>query len=428
MRNPFVAGNISGIFVSKISDVAYTVPEKNNFISRLGMKRYELVNHLGNVQAVISDRALPVRVSPQVPAVSHYQADLLSATDYYPFGMVMAGRSLNTDDYHYGFNGKEFDQDWDGGGATYDYGFRIYDPRMCRFLSVDPLTDNYPWYTPYQFAGNTPIWAIDLDGLEEWKTNDGSTVYGPYANQEAAEGVKEIVLETVTIEADRVPEYLRFANPDGTLKTKPINFNTHVLGNSGEIDLVINASSGFDPNGVITDNSPKKEEETLYDVMDKWQSTLPGGVVKRPYRPRGNKARKAIKEDTKERIKQAKSSGSIKNARRNYGLIYGKINGVSVNSDLQMSGTIPQKTVFKAREAKGSGGNSWLRHVDSEYILLNNLTIRLGAKNRGDVLPNVKGRIILISDYPFCSACDRTIAEFMIMFPNVQVIPLELKE
>jgi len=31
---------------------------------------------------------------------------------------------------------------------------------------VDPLTREYPWYTPYQFAGNMPIWAIDVDGLE----------------------------------------------------------------------------------------------------------------------------------------------------------------------------------------------------------------------------------------------------------------------
>jgi hypothetical protein len=37
---------------------------------------------------------------------------------------------------------------------------------IARFLSVDPLAPEYPWYTPYQFAGNTPIQAIDLDGLE----------------------------------------------------------------------------------------------------------------------------------------------------------------------------------------------------------------------------------------------------------------------
>ncbi|PSL17786.1 RHS repeat-associated protein [Chitinophaga ginsengisoli] len=44
---------------------------------------------------------------------------------------------------------------------------RVYDPRLGRFLSVDPLTQDFPWYTPYQFAGNKPIWAIDLDGAEE---------------------------------------------------------------------------------------------------------------------------------------------------------------------------------------------------------------------------------------------------------------------
>jgi LysM repeat protein len=38
-------------------------------------------------------------------------------------------------------------------------------------LSVDPLTKKYPWYTPYQFAGNKPIWAVDIDGLEESYSN-----------------------------------------------------------------------------------------------------------------------------------------------------------------------------------------------------------------------------------------------------------------
>jgi len=74
--------------------------------------------------------------------------------------------------YRYGFNGKEIDKGSEGmggGGSTYDYGFRIYNPSLGKFLSVDPLSSSYPWYTPYQFAGNMPIWAIDLDGLEEYK-------------------------------------------------------------------------------------------------------------------------------------------------------------------------------------------------------------------------------------------------------------------
>ncbi len=67
----------------------------------------------------------------------------------------------------FGFNGKEMDDETYGEGNCYDYGFRIYNPRLGRFLSVDPLTSSYPWYTPYQFAGNKPILAVDLDGLEE---------------------------------------------------------------------------------------------------------------------------------------------------------------------------------------------------------------------------------------------------------------------
>ncbi len=52
--------------------------------------------------------------------------------------------------YRYGFNGKEKDDEgMGGGGSTYDYGFRIYNPQIGKFLSTDPLTMSYPFYTPY---------------------------------------------------------------------------------------------------------------------------------------------------------------------------------------------------------------------------------------------------------------------------------------
>jgi RHS repeat-associated protein len=52
-----------------------------------------------------------------------------------------------------------------------DYGMRIYDPRIGRFLSVDPLTTQYPQLTPYQFASNRPIDGIDRDGEEFSRRN-----------------------------------------------------------------------------------------------------------------------------------------------------------------------------------------------------------------------------------------------------------------
>ncbi len=78
--------------------------------------------------------------------------------------------------YRYGFNGKENDNEVKGEGNQQDYGMRIYDPRLGRFLSVDPLSKMYPWYSPYHFAGNKPIEAIDLNGTEEFYLNQQSRV------------------------------------------------------------------------------------------------------------------------------------------------------------------------------------------------------------------------------------------------------------
>jgi RHS repeat-associated protein len=74
--------------------------------------------------------------------------------------------SIANTNYRYGFNGKENDNDIENGAQ--DYGMRIYDGRLGRFLSVDPIFKKYAELTPYQFASNTPTQAIDLDGLEAY--------------------------------------------------------------------------------------------------------------------------------------------------------------------------------------------------------------------------------------------------------------------
>jgi RHS repeat-associated protein len=83
--------------------------------------------------------------------------------------------------FRYGFNGKEKDDETFGEGDELDYADRIYDTRVGRFLSVDKLTKNFPWLTPYQFAGNTPIQAIDLDGKEIYYAQSGEQI-GKYGS------------------------------------------------------------------------------------------------------------------------------------------------------------------------------------------------------------------------------------------------------
>ena len=93
-----------------------------------------------------------------------YMAYILDGSNTSSSSSAAGSGSTSVDGYRYGFNGKEKDNDMDGN--NYDYGFRIYNPGLGRFLSVDPLTKKYPELTPYQFASNRPIDGIDRDGLE----------------------------------------------------------------------------------------------------------------------------------------------------------------------------------------------------------------------------------------------------------------------
>ena len=133
----------------------------------------EKSDHLGNVRAVVSDIRKPSTTTGDIDDWT-WTADVTQSFAYYPFGMQMPGQAntaqtVENGEYKFGFNGKLRDDSWhNAAGTVYDYGFRIYDARIAKFLSVDPLFKSYPWYTPYQFAGNKPIAAIDLDGLEDY--------------------------------------------------------------------------------------------------------------------------------------------------------------------------------------------------------------------------------------------------------------------
>jgi RHS repeat-associated protein len=96
-----------------------------------------------------------------------YTSDIRSVSDVSSFGAPLAGRTWEAGIDPNSFNSKRKDDEVFGTGNFIDYGMRGYDPRLARLnWSVDPLFKKYPWFSPYQFAGNTPIMAIDIDGLE----------------------------------------------------------------------------------------------------------------------------------------------------------------------------------------------------------------------------------------------------------------------
>lgn len=82
------------------------------------------------------------------------------------FGMLVPNRFESIEDYKYGFQGQEKDDEIKGEGNSLNYTFRMHDPRVGRFFARDPLESKYPFYSPYQFSGNRLIDMVELEGLE----------------------------------------------------------------------------------------------------------------------------------------------------------------------------------------------------------------------------------------------------------------------
>lgn len=78
--------------------------------------------------------------------------------------MQITERSGSIDDYHYGFNGKEKDDEIKGGGNSYDFGARMYDPRLGRWFATDVFERYYAYLSPYSSFNNNPLRYIDPDG------------------------------------------------------------------------------------------------------------------------------------------------------------------------------------------------------------------------------------------------------------------------
>lgn len=137
-----------------------------SFYERIvGSKQFEMSNHLDNVNTIVSDRKIPITINNI--NIDHFIPFIVMATDYNAFGDVKDQRQFNLSSSRVGFNSKENDNEVKGVGNQQDYGSRIYDSRLGRFLSVDPIGKNFAFYSTYQFAGNKPTVAIDIDGLED---------------------------------------------------------------------------------------------------------------------------------------------------------------------------------------------------------------------------------------------------------------------
>lgn len=140
-------------------DLDRTANDDEFFESDRGFKAFEQFNHLGNVLAVVSDKKLGTDDDLDGRSDT-YNAIVLSAQDYFPFGWIQPHRQYSNSDYRYGFNGTEKSPEISNGHQTTFY--RETDTRIGRWWSVDPVT--FPYQTPYNSMNNNPIQFIDPMG------------------------------------------------------------------------------------------------------------------------------------------------------------------------------------------------------------------------------------------------------------------------
>ncbi|WP_394772150.1 RHS repeat domain-containing protein [Mucilaginibacter sp.] len=113
----------------------------------------------------MSDKKIAVD-SDNDGVINYYTADVVTASDYYVYGMTMPGRKFTqaNSSYRYGFNGKEKSDEIYGESNAYDYGNRIYDPRLGRWFKPDVLEARLPMLSSYHFGLNNPLRYSDHQG------------------------------------------------------------------------------------------------------------------------------------------------------------------------------------------------------------------------------------------------------------------------
>jgi RHS repeat-associated protein len=110
---------------------------------------YILKDHLGNSRSGFKGTNAPAT------AVNF-------GTDYYPFGLPYQLRIAQpSPKNNYLYNGKE----WQDKLKTLDYGARFYDPVIGRWVTVDPLAEKMPTWSPYTYAFDNPLRFIDIGGM-----------------------------------------------------------------------------------------------------------------------------------------------------------------------------------------------------------------------------------------------------------------------
>jgi RHS repeat-associated protein len=214
-------------------------------------QEYVLRDHLGNTRVTFRDGVY--KGEPYIdwntwsyvsPDNTGYDdgvvtvADMKQINHYYPFGMAMegdwngAGRNNNN---QYLYNGKQYNDDL--GMGWYDYGARWYDPSIARWSAIDPKSEKFNAYSPYNYTLNNPIRFIDPDGMAAAEPPNGQVSWRWVTSVQGSDGKHYETINYQNVSPDLARIYNRL-NSQNNNQGYEVSRGTHNLNQAGGSESV----------------------------------------------------------------------------------------------------------------------------------------------------------------------------------------------
>jgi len=248
-----------GSFVYKNNELQYILTEEGRIVPDGGGFRYQyfLKDHLGNTRVMFDDNG-----------------DILQDDSYYPFCMAMAGLSFedfpSSQPNKYLYNGKEMQDEF--GLGWYDYeakqvrmdGARFYDAQLGRFHTLDTLSEEYSFQSPFVYGANNPIMFIDFMGMspDEYQFNSNGQYtgkvekegehYGTIAGKDGEEattfGFADPVNDPQAFEDGKITN-VKFVDMESVAEALEASGVNDEVNQDSKLQFILNESDASNPNG-----------------------------------------------------------------------------------------------------------------------------------------------------------------------------------